>query len=235
MDTKQQWDIAVDIYNKGMGEGGDELNSQLIRPAIFKLIGDSRDKTILDSGCGSGYFTAELAKTAKAVIGTDFSDKFVALCKEKYSQIQNLSFQQHDVTSSMPFADKTFDFVISKMVLQYVKDIHIFAKESYRVLSPKGHLILAVDHPFNTQFYFAQKLAGSSNPKYQSLSHYFDKAAQTKRSLWDKAELTWYPKTIGDYLSAFISEGFRLDTIHEIPEEKQNIPIPRILILEFLK
>lgn len=235
MDTKQQWDIAVDIYNKGMGESGDELNSQLIRPAILTLIGDRSDKTILDSGCGSGYFSAELAKNAKEVIGTDFSDKFVALCKEKYGQIRNLSFQQHDVTSSMPFADETFDLVISKMVLQYVKDIHTFAKESYRVLSAKGRLIVAVDHPFNTQFYFAQKLAGSNNPKYQSLSHYFDKTAQTKRSLWDKAELTWYPKTIGDYLSAFIAEGFRLDTIHEIPEQKQNIPIPRILILEFLK
>jgi ubiquinone/menaquinone biosynthesis C-methylase UbiE len=235
MDTKQQWDIAVDIYNKGMGEGGDELNKKLIHPTILKLVGDMANKTILDSGCGSGYFSAELAKTALSVIGTDFSDIFVALCKEKYKQIPNLSFQRHDITDQMPFKDIQFNIVISKMVLQYVKDIHLFAKEAYRVLSPKGHLIIAVDHPFNTQFYYAQKLAGSSNPKYQSLSHYFDREEQTKRSLWDKVELTWYPKTIGDYLSAFIAEGFRLDTIVEVPEQKENTSIPRILILDFLK
>ncbi|MCX6732645.1 MAG: class I SAM-dependent methyltransferase [Candidatus Roizmanbacteria bacterium] len=235
MGTKQQWDSAVDIYNEGMGEEGDKLNNNLIHPTIRKILGNISNKTILDSGCGSGYFSAEIAKNAKSVIGTDFSGKFIELCQRKYKYIQNLKFQMLDVTEQMPFNTETFDIVISKMVLQYVKDILVFAQEAHRVLKSQGHLIIAIDHPFNTQFYFAQKLTGSNNPKYQTLSHYFDSSAQTKLSLWDKVELTWYPKKIEDYLSPFILNGFCLNSIKEIEEEKQNTLIPRILILDFLK
>ncbi|MCX6730620.1 MAG: class I SAM-dependent methyltransferase [Candidatus Roizmanbacteria bacterium] len=235
MNTKQQWNTAVNIYNDGMGEEGDKLNNSLIHPTIKELLGDTTNKIILDSGCGSGYFSAEIAKKALSVIGTDFSDMFIALCKRKYTNISNLSFQELDVVEKMPFQNNVFDVIISKMVLQYINNISLFAQESYRVLKAKGHLIVAVDHPFNTQFYFAQKLAGSNNPKYQSLSNYFDRSAQTKLSLWEKVKLTWYPKTVGDYISAFISKGFYLDTIKEVGEEKQNTLIPRILILDFLK
>jgi len=235
MKTKSQWNSAVDIYNEGMGEDGDVLNNALIYPVIIKLLGDFKNKSILDSGCGSGYFTAKLAVKAKEVTGTDFSESFIKLCKHKYITVSNLSFERQDVTEKMQFKDGSFDFVVSKMVLQYVKDIHMFAGESFRILRKAGHLIIAVDHPFNTQFYFAQKLAGSTNPKYKSLSHYFDRNEQTKRSLWGKVDLTWYPKTITDYIMPFIGNGFYLNTIEELPEEKKGIPIPRILILDFLR
>ncbi len=235
MKTKSQWDSAVDIYNEGMGEEGDVLNNTLIYPIIIKLLGDLKNKSVLDSGCGSGYFTAKLAINAKEVIGTDFSESFIKLCKHKYITVPNLSFQQQDVTEKMPFKDGSFDSITSKMVLQYVEDLQMFADESFRILRKSGHLIIAVDHPFNTQFYFAQKLAGSTNPKYKSLSHYFDRNEQTKRSLWGKVDLSWYPKTIADYIMPFIDKGFYLNTIEELSEEKKGTPIPRVLILDFLK
>ena len=235
MKTLQQWEQAVSIYDQNMGEEGDSFNKNSIGPAVLSMLGNYKNKTILDSGCGSGYFTAFLAGKAKNVTGTDFSQKFVDVCNKKYGKIKNLDFVLHDVSKKMPFQEGTFDIIISKMVLQYVEDLNMFANESIRVLKKVGQLIVAVDHPFNTQFYYAQQVAGKPNPRYGVLNDYFDGRAHTKLSLWNKVMLTWYPKTMSGYITPFIKRGFSLVDILESPEEKNNIRIPRVLTTKFKK
>ena len=235
MATLQQWNSSSDWYDKNMGENGDQLNHDLIFPVMDSELGDISGKVILDSGCGSGYFSTLLAIKAKKVIGTDFAEEFVKICKAKYNQIKNLSFEKHNVIETMPFASNSFDYVISKMVLQYVPAIDVFAKESQRVLVKGGTLIIAVDHPFNSQFYFAQATAGKPNPKYPGLKDYYDSSEQNKLSLWGKVKLTWYPKTVSNYINPFIENGLTLKNIIEIPEQKKEIKIPRILLLRFKK
>ncbi|MEK7079373.1 MAG: class I SAM-dependent methyltransferase [Patescibacteria group bacterium] len=224
MQSKNQWDSAADWYDQNMGEEGDKLNHDIIRPLVLQMIGPLAGKNILDSGCGSGYFSAELAKSASKVVGTDFSSNFIDHCKNKYNNISNLSFSQHDVSKVVPFQNYEFDIVLSKMVLQYVKDIHLFTKESFRVLKKSGHLIIVVDHPFKYP-----------SKKYPHLKDYFNKEEQTKLSLWGKVELTWYPKTVSDYMLPFMKSGFFLSDIQELPEEKEDAIIPRILALKFRK
>ena len=36
-----------------------------------------------------------------------------------------------------------------------------------------------------------------------------------------KVELTWYPKTVSDYMLPFMKSGFFLSDIQELPEEKK--------------
>jgi len=235
MSTHKQWNSSSDWYDKNMGEYGDGLNHNVIFPVIKNILGDISNKIILDSGCGSGYFAAKLAKKAKKVVGTDFAETFIKLCENKYQDISNLSFFVHDVTKNMPFNDGAFDFVVSKMVLQYVSTLDIFANETKRVLNKGGKLIITVDHPFNTQFYYAQTFAGKTNPKYPHLKDYFDRSEQKKLSLWGKVELTWYPKTMSDYIQSFIDVKLNLIKIIELPEQNVEIKIPRILALVFQK
>ena|SRR3989338_8758271 len=235
MKTLSQWDSSADWYDRNMGEEGDTLNKEILRPLVFQLLGNVVNKTILDSGCGSGYLAAELTNKAYKVIGTDFSRNFVSLCKKKYKHFKNLSFMQCNVTEKMPFDDKSFDIILSKMVLQYVPRLDVFSKESLRTLQNHGTLIVIVDHPFHSQFYFAQQAAGRANSKYPTLYDYFSGKEQKKFSLWGKVELTWYPKTVTEYIIPFIKVGMHLIDIKEIPEIKGNLKIPRILALKFIK
>src|SRR3989338_387302 len=175
MKTQSQWDSNVEWYEKNMGEEGDNLNRNIIRPLVLKMLGKLEGKTVLDAGCGSGYLTSELSKTAKKVVGADFSSKFIDLCKKKYSNITNLSFIEYDVTQKSSFEDESFNIILSKMVLQYVPQIETFANEVVRILKKEGQLLVIVDHPFNTQFYFAQQTAGKTNAKYPNLNDYFSK------------------------------------------------------------
>jgi ubiquinone/menaquinone biosynthesis C-methylase UbiE len=235
MKTLKQWNDASDWYDKNMGENGDQLNNDLIAPVMEKMLGNIRGKTILDCGCGNGYLTSQLAKDAEKVIGIDFAEEFIKMCRQKYSSFQNLSFQQQDLMIKIPFEDDQFDLVLAKMVLHYVPNISVFAKETKRILKNGGEIVFAVDHPFNSQFYFAQSVAGKPNPKYPGLKDYFDLSEEKKLSLWGKVELTWYPKKISDYIMPFVENRLTLMEMIEIPEQKNNIKIPRILLLKFRK
>jgi ubiquinone/menaquinone biosynthesis C-methylase UbiE len=231
--TLSQWNNAADWYDQNMGESGDEMNQKLIKPLILELAGELTNKTVLDVGCGSGYFSAELSQAAEKVIATDFSPEFVSLCQKKYQSQLNLSFVVQDVMQPLNFENKSVDVVVVKMVLQYVEDIHLFAKEANRVLKPNGKVVVAVDHPFNTQFHYAQSLTGVKNPKYQGLKDYFNREPHTKLSLWNKVELTWYPKTVGDYLQPFVEAGLKLTGIKEAGENNTQTIIPRIFAFSF--
>jgi ubiquinone/menaquinone biosynthesis C-methylase UbiE len=235
MSTLTQWNSAADWYDQNMGEEGDLLNKDIIRPVALEMLGTLTNKKLLDIGCGSGYLTAELAKDAQQVIGTDFAPDFVKLCAEKYLDIKNLSFVQQDVMEALQFETESFDLVLSKMVLQYVPELSMFAKEAARVLRPGGSLVFAVDHPFHTQFFYAQELAGKKNPKYEGLENYFSHTPKTKLSLWGKVELTWYPRMVSDYVQPFVDESLKLTEMRELSEEKDGLILPRVLALKFGK
>jgi ubiquinone/menaquinone biosynthesis C-methylase UbiE len=121
------------------------------------------------------------------------------------------------------------------MVLQYVPEIATFAAECRRVLAPGGQLLVLVDHPFHAQFLYAQQLAGTPQPKYQGLGPYFEARVVRKLSLWGKVELTWYPRTVAQYVQAFLDVGLGLAHLRELPSDLDGVTIPRILALHFRK
>jgi len=227
----ETWDAAADWYDQNMGEQGDLLNRETLRPAVLELLGELQGRRLLDCGCGSGYLTAELARMAARVVGGDFSPRFVELCRRKYASMPNLEFRPLDVTAPLPFADGAFDRVLCKMVLQYVPEIATFAREAWRLLAPAGALVVALEHPAYAQFFYAQQLAGRPDPRQPGLGDYYDPAPRRKLTLWGKVELTWYPRTLADLLHTFFEPGFRLAALRELAEEREGSRIPRVLAL----
>lgn len=220
MGTHDEWNGSVDWYDENMGELGDPLNRDVIRPVVLAMLGDTSGRFVLDCGCGSGYLAAELASSSRRVLGLDFSAGFVELCRRKYAGIANLEFLQQDVTGPLPLASGIVDSALCKMVLQYVPEIRTFAAESCRVLVPGGTLVVVVDHP-------VFKLADRGD--------YFDPRPCAKLSLWGRVELTWYPRTLADYVETFLGAGFRLASLAEIPKEENGVRVPRILALQLVK
>lgn len=235
MSTNSQWNSSADWYDQNMGEEGDELNSKIIKPALLNVLDNISRKTVLDAGCGSGYLAAKISRSAKKVMGTDFSPRFVEICKSKYNDRDNMEFSRQDVQQPFLFKDESFDVIISKMVLQYVPSLTSFSNECFRMLRDNGQLVVVVDHPFDTQFYFAQELAGKPNPKYHDLQDYFKTGKRTKLSLWGKIELTWFQRKVSDYVNPFIAAGLRLHSMEELPQKAGEVLIPRILMLDFRK
>jgi hypothetical protein len=67
------------------------------------------------------------------------------------------------------------------------------------------------------------------------LSHSFDPRPRRKLSLWGRASLTGYPRTVSACVQPFLDAGFRLAELRELAEEGAEVPVPRVLALRLDK
>ena len=101
----------------------------------------TRDKRVLDYGCGSGYGSARIAAGAVEVIGVDVADDAVTYAREQFAG-DNLHFQAIDPAERLPFEDASFDTVLSFQVFEHVANTTHYLSEIRRVLAPGGQLLL---------------------------------------------------------------------------------------------
>ena len=98
---------------------------------------------VLDDGCGGGGMCVSFAEEAASVVGIDLTDRFRnagdRLALEK--GVSNIRFSSADATS-LPFADGSFDLVLSHAVIEHVADPAAYMREARRVLAPGGFMFL---------------------------------------------------------------------------------------------
>jgi SAM-dependent methyltransferase len=110
-----------------------------------EITGWFRNKVVLDLGSGYGGKTVEYVMTlgAREVHGIEPVEKHVYL-SEQYAKARNVTNCHFKVCDQniIPFADESFDAVVSHDVLEHVADPRITLQEIHRVLKPKGKLFM---------------------------------------------------------------------------------------------
>src|SRR5581483_11909615 len=97
---------------------------------------------VLDVACGSGYGSALLARAAAEVTGVDVAADAIAHARAKYAHAANLQFREGDCVA-LPFADGSFDVVVSFETIEHIAAQERFLAELRRVLAPGGLLVLS--------------------------------------------------------------------------------------------
>lgn len=236
-DNIKQWDKYADLYDRNMGDTGDKFHREIIDPALMEVIGNVSNLTVLDAGCGNGYLARSIAELgAQTVIGIDGSSRLIQVASTRFNNL-NITFQVADLMHTWPLDDNKIDVIVANMVLQYLPDIVVFAKEAKRVLKPRGTVVFSVDHPSHPLFMHALKLAGFPNPKFQDDTAYFETTYCLKRSLWDQAIIGYYHRPLSEYISPFPELGFCLTSFKELGRkveiESISEVIPRVVVLGF--
>lgn len=99
---------------------------------------------VLDAGCGGGGMPLSFAEEASYVVGIDLVDRFrdagARLARERGAA--RLQFAQAD-GQALPFADGTFDAVLSHAVIEHVADAPLYLRECGRVLKRGGWMYLS--------------------------------------------------------------------------------------------
>lgn len=106
-------------------------------------------KTILDLGCGTGFFTRKLSSqfSSAQIIGLDLSQGMVDFCKQS-SQAE--MYLCGDV-EAIPLEANSVDLMYSNLTFQWLPSLEKLLSEVYRVLKPNGVLVftsLGVDTLF---------------------------------------------------------------------------------------
>lgn len=106
----------------------------------------SRGARILDAGCGTGLLTLALLRSIRFpvnITALDLSATSIVEAKKAVSQSpgrrRDVSFTQGNVLS-LPFADNSFDLVVTSGALEYVP-LKEGLDELARVIAPEGQLL----------------------------------------------------------------------------------------------
>ncbi len=91
----------------------------------------SADKTVLDLGCGEGYGSAALARSARFVVAADYDFAAVAHAAQKYRG-SRLAFIVCDA-QRLPFHSDAFGVVVSFEVIEHIPNVARYLAEIKRI------------------------------------------------------------------------------------------------------
>lgn len=119
----------------------------------------ARGKRVVDLGCGAGYGSAELARTAVSVLGCDISQEAVEWARTQYA-VPNLRFEQASC-DAVPLGDASIDLAVAFEVIEHLYEPEKLLAEVRRLLAPGGQFVVSTP---NTGYYAESREAAGPNP-----------------------------------------------------------------------
>ena len=139
--TQEGYDRWAEIYD-------DEANPLVMMegPEVDRILGPVQGLRILDVGCGTGRHAVRLADVGANVTGVDFSAGMLEKARVKPGA-SAVRFILQDAAGALPFEARSFDRVISCLVVDHVRDLKAFFSELHRVCRNDGFVVVSVMHP----------------------------------------------------------------------------------------
>src|SRR5262249_4999746 len=104
--------------------------------------------SVLELGCGTGYFTRELARSGAEVVAIDVSPELLEIARAN-CPAPNVQYQIENAYA-LSYEDAVFDSVVGSSVLRHL-EIEEALRDIYRVLKPVGTIYFIEPKVLNPQ------------------------------------------------------------------------------------
>lgn len=206
MSIRESYNAWADQYDTNAYQTRD-----LEAVALRQMLGKITFENVLEIGCGTGKNSIWLNEKAKHLTAVDFSEKMLAIAKEK-AALRNVNFIQKDITNAWFFTDNKFDLITFSLVLEHIEHLdHIFS-EAHKSLEKWGFVYIGELHPYK---------------QYAGTKARFETAQGIQ-------VLECFHHHLSDFLIAAKKVDFSIESIEELFDEN-NKTLPRILALLFYK
>jgi len=125
--TKEETDDHFNYRRERFGRERIEL--------LEKHCGDLAEKSLLDVGCGEGYFLSVAKESCARCVGSEFSAHLRAFAHEK----TGLTIYSEPLET---FPDRDFDIITAFDVIEHIPEPLLFIQAATDLLSPGGHILI---------------------------------------------------------------------------------------------
>ena len=217
---KADWSDVADVYLTFLQSEDDQLRRALLDPIMLDLL-EPRGKTILDLGCGEGYFARALkAADAARVVGVDIAPELIKKAREKDAPGE---YHVYDICAGSPFSAVTFDGACAHMVMMDVCDIDAAYAGLAKCLAPAGRLVVSVVNPYYAfpvgQWSPAtdQHRVGRYVYNLLYVTEYFGSRTAQKNLSNSTRTVPHFHRQLQDYINIAGKHGLALDGLFEPP------------------
>jgi ubiquinone/menaquinone biosynthesis C-methylase UbiE len=189
-------------------------------PAVRALLPDLRGLTVIDLGCGFGWFCRWASEQGAAqVLGLDVSEKMLARARAATSDT-SISYEQADL-ERLSLPEGGFDLAYSSLAFHYVADVARLFAEMRRSLAVGGHLVFSTEHPIYMAPTKPGWLVDGSGAKTWPVDRYLLECPRTTD--WLAKGVVEHHRTIGTTLNLLIRAGFVIEHVEEFCPTPEQI------------
>jgi ubiquinone/menaquinone biosynthesis C-methylase UbiE len=139
----ENWNEKAAYYDTHVSHGIQTEEEKLLWMDAFQSVLPSRENlSILDVGCGTGVMGMVLSEMGHNVTGIDLSEEMMSVGRKKAALTHLSMIFHHGDAEHPPFAENTFDVVINRHLLWTLPHLNTALASWYRVLKPKGVVIV---------------------------------------------------------------------------------------------
>jgi ubiquinone/menaquinone biosynthesis C-methylase UbiE len=150
--TSTSWGNVSEWYDEYI-QDTDTYQAQVIAPNLLRILGVSGfigKTTVLDLGCGQGYFLNHVLhhvskKTEVKLCGIDISQELLDIAKIDLGD--SVQLIQQDASKLTAIDAGSVDVMYSVLALQNMSDLNAVISEVKRVLTKDGRFVCVLNHP----------------------------------------------------------------------------------------
>ena len=152
-------------YLKNIWHDSAKLNNDILKSQITS----KKKARILDIGFFRGDLAVERFQNIAQpeIYGIDIDPK--AIISAKKFKIKTIKY---DLEKGLPYKSNFFDIISANQIIEHLVDIDLFVQEIYRVLKPKGYVVLSTENLSSWHNIFALTLGWQAFSQHISRRSY---------------------------------------------------------------
>lgn len=229
------YDTFADTYAEDNPRSSARANYEW--PGVDAVLPPLAGRRVLDAACGSGYYANEFNDRGASVVGIDASLGMLAEAQRRYGD--DIDFVQTDLRADLPIPSETVDVVVCQLALDHLQEWGAVFDSFARVLTPGGHLVISVDHPFTTYFVIDHEPDDIGNAQASAANYYAtERYTKTWGSDADAPVMPMYRRPLAAVTRPLFEAGFSIDAVEEPRPTVDSPPLtyfdertPRFLVV----
>ncbi|KAI0595049.1 putative methyltransferase [Biscogniauxia sp. FL1348] len=196
------------------------LNGAPEWPQIEAMLPDLKCLTILDLGCGFGWFSRYAIEHGAAFVrAIDLSENMLKKARD-LPYTGSIRYERGDL-DKLKLPEEEYDLVFSSLAFHYLANLPGLMQEIRKSLKSSGRLVYSVEHPIRTAPSNPRFLVnGEGGRKFWALDDYFKEGPRITH--WITEGVRKHHRTVESYINLLLRSGFKLTNFVEwAPTEEE--------------